>query len=78
MIQASDIKKALDQRPFLPFELHLDNGRVVSVKQTDALLFNESRTMTLIVEHDNFHIIPLMHITELVVLGEPTSEQLMG
>lgn len=62
----------------MPFELHLDNGRVVPVKQHDSLLFNESRTMVLIVEQDSFHHIPLIHVTDLVVLGRPSGEQLAG
>jgi hypothetical protein len=78
MIQASDIKKALDQRPFLMFELHLDNGRVVPVKHHDCVLFNQSRTMVLVVEQDSFHHVPLSHVTDLIVLGQPSSEQLMG
>jgi outer membrane lipoprotein SlyB len=78
MIQASDIKKALDQRPFVPFELHLDNGRVVPVQQQDSLLFNESRTMVLIVEQDSFHHIPLSHVTDLIVRGQPSVAQLTG
>ncbi len=78
MIQASDIKKILDQRPFVPFQLDLDNGRIVPVKQYDSLLFNESRTMVLIVERDSFHVIPLSHVTELIILGEPSSEQLIS
>jgi len=78
MIQASDIKKALDQRPFVPFELHLDNGRVVPVQQHDTLLFNESRTMVLIVEQDSFHHIPLNHVTDLIVRGQPSAAQLTG
>ena len=78
MIQSSDIKSTLDQRPFVPFELHLDNGRIVPVKEHDSLPFNESRTMVLIVEQDSFHHIPLSHVTDLVVLGQPTAEQLVG
>lgn len=69
MIQADDIKKALDQRPFVPFELHLDNGRVVPIKQHDSLLFNQSKTMVLIVEQDSFHHIPLGHVTDLIGSG---------
>lgn len=78
MIQASDIKKALDQRPFVPFQLHMDNGRLVPVKQHDSVLFNESRTTVLVVEQDSFHVIALNHVTELIILGEPTAEQLAG
>ena len=73
MIQPSDIKKALEQRPFIPFQLHLDNGRIVPVNHHDCVLFNESRTMVLVVEMDSFHHLPLSHITDLVVFGEPTS-----
>ena len=78
MIQASDIKYALDQRPFVHFQLHLDNGRIVPVQQHDSLLFNESRTMVLVVEQDRFHHIPLSHVTDLIVLGQPSAEQLTG
>jgi hypothetical protein len=76
MIQASDIKRVLEQRPFVPFQLHLDNGRIVPVTHHDSVLFNDSRTMVLVVEGDRFHHLPLTHVTDLVVQGEPTPEQL--
>jgi hypothetical protein len=78
MIQATDIRKALDHRPFVPFQLHLDNGRIVPVQHHDSALFNESRTMVLVVEGDTFHHLPLSHVTDLVVKGEPSPEQLAG
>jgi hypothetical protein len=60
-----NIEDALHKSPFTPFDLHMDNGRVVHVKHPDFLLFNESKKTAVVVDGDRFHIIDVEHISSI-------------
>ena len=60
-----EIEDALKATPFVPFEIHLDNGKVVEVPHHDFLLFNESKTGIVVASGGRLHIMAVDHISSL-------------
>ena len=61
----TNIEDALNRVPFVPFDIHLDNGKVIHVRHTDFLLFSESKRTIVVVEGERFHIVDIEHISSL-------------
>jgi len=60
-----EIEDALGATPFVPFDIHLDNGKVVRVPHHDFLLFSESRTAIVVASGGRLHIMAVSHITSI-------------
>lgn len=60
-----EIEDALNATPFVPFDIHLDNGKIVQVPHHDFLLFNESKTGVVVASGERLHIMAVDHITSL-------------
>ena len=73
---AETIRQALAKTPFQPFQLLLDDGRVIPIKQRDSVLVSSQRALAVDPVSEAFYIIDLGHITALKVTGEPSDEQL--
>jgi len=61
----NDLEDALEATPFIPFDIHLDHGKVVRVPHHDFLLFNESKTGVVVSSKGRLHIMAVSHITSL-------------
>ena len=64
-MNVQEIEDALGPTPFVPFEVHLDNGKVVLVPHHDSLLFNERKTAVVVASGGRLHIMAVDHITSL-------------
>jgi hypothetical protein len=60
-----EIEDALNATPFVPFDIHLDNGKVVHVPHPDFLLFSESKLAVVVASGGRLHIMSADHITSL-------------
>lgn len=60
-----NIEDALNKVPFVPFDLHLDNGRTIHVRHTDFVLFSESKRTAVIAEGERFHIVDVEHVSAI-------------
>ncbi len=60
-----EIEDALNATPFIPFDIHLDNGKVVRVPHHDFLLFNESKTVIVVASGGRLHIMAVSHVSSL-------------
>ena len=60
-----EIEDALKATPFVPFKIHLDNGKVVRVPHHDFLLFSENRAAVVVASGGHLHIMAVSHITSI-------------
>lgn len=58
-----NIEDALNRTPFVPFNLPIDNGKLVHVGHPDFVMFSESKRTAVVVEGEHFHIIDVSHIS---------------
>ena len=66
-MSVTHIEDALRNRPFAPFELHLDNGKLVRVTHPDCVLITPSKRTAVVAEGDHLHIMDMDHISSLTV-----------
>jgi hypothetical protein len=67
LVKAGNLLDALHKAPFRPFDLHLDNGRVIRIKHPDLVFFNESKTTAVIADGEHLHIVDLDHVSNLAL-----------
>ena len=58
-----NIRDAMDQAPFQPFHLELDNGRTLPVPHRDFILLTPAGTTAVVVEGEHTHIIDVEHVS---------------
>ncbi|MBI3878659.1 MAG: hypothetical protein HY301_01160 [Verrucomicrobia bacterium] len=58
---------ALEKPKFKPFDLCLDNGRVIRIKHPDCVLFNDPKTVAVIADGEHLHIVDLDHVSNLAL-----------
>ncbi|KAF0170406.1 MAG: hypothetical protein FD161_4653 [Limisphaerales bacterium] len=59
--------KALNKRKFIPFELVLDNARVIRIKHPECVMFNEAKTVAVVADGEHLHIVDLDHVSNLAM-----------
>ncbi len=64
-----NIEDALNKVPFVPFDVHIDNGRNVHVRHPDFVLFSETKRTAVIVEGERFHIVDVEHVSSISFLA---------
>ena len=64
---AVNLLDALRTAPFKPFDLCLDNGKVVRVKHPELVFFNETKTTAVIADGNHLHIVDLDHVSSLAL-----------
>jgi len=64
-MKAANLQDALHQARFRPFDLCLDNGKVVRVKHPDCVLFNGSKTTAVIADGEHLRIVDMDHVSNL-------------
>jgi len=70
VMKAVSLLDALHTAPFKPFDLCLDNGKVVRVKHPELVFFNETKTTAVVADGDHLHIVDLDHVSSLALPGE--------
>ena len=75
-MNVTEIRDAQSQRPFKPFRLLLTTGREVPVNHQDMVLINQSATTLLALDGDDYYIVDLVHIVNMIFGGQPTADQL--
>lgn len=58
-MKAVNLEDILNQPRFRPFDLVLDNGRVIRVKHPDGVLLNETKSTAVIADGAHLHIVDL-------------------
>lgn len=62
------LKKAHAARPFEPFDVHLADGRQIAVPHPEFLAMNPTgRTVIIVRPDDDYHVVDLLLVTDLVV-----------
>ncbi|MFM8469332.1 MAG: hypothetical protein ACKODH_05090 [Limisphaerales bacterium] len=66
-MKAITVEDALNKRKFIPFELVLDNARVIRVKHPECVMFNEAKTVAVVADGEHLHIVDLDHVSNLAM-----------
>ncbi|MCI0536946.1 MAG: hypothetical protein L0Z50_17160 [Verrucomicrobiales bacterium] len=66
-MKAVNLEDALNQARFKPFDLCLDNGRIIRVKHPDCVLFNEPKTTAVIADGEHLYIVDMEHVSSLAL-----------
>ncbi len=66
----TDIEGALNRVPFIPFDIRLDNGRVLPVPHPDFLSLNADKRTAVIAEGANFRVVDLERVVSLTFRPE--------
>jgi hypothetical protein len=66
-MKAVTVEDALRKRKFIPFDLVLDNARVVRVKHPECVMFNEAKTVAVVADGEHLHIVDLDHVSNLTM-----------
>jgi hypothetical protein len=66
-MKAVTVEDALRKRKFIPFDLVLDNARVVRVKHPECVMFNEAKTVAVVADGEHLHIVDLDHVSNLAM-----------
>ena len=61
----TDIEGALNKCPFVPFDIHLESGRVVPIPHPEFLLLDENKATAVIVDGARFRVIDVEQISFL-------------
>jgi hypothetical protein len=69
-MKAITVEDALNKRKFIPFELILDNARVIRVKHPECVMFNEAKTVAVVADGEHLHIVDLEHVSNLAIPTE--------
>jgi hypothetical protein len=65
-MQIQAIRSLLSRRPFLPFSIHLADGRVIPVRHPDMLVISPSgATAETFLNFENPEVIPLDRVTSV-------------
>ncbi len=72
---AITVEDALNKRRFVPFELVLDNARVIRVKRPERVMFNEAKTVAVVADGEHLHIVDLDHVSNLAMPTKRTTAQ---
>ena len=66
-MRATTIAKVLRKRKFIPFDLVLDNARVIPVKHPECVMFNQAKTVAIVADGEHLHMVDLDHVASLVM-----------
>jgi hypothetical protein len=66
----TDIEGALHRVPFLPFNICLENGRVLQVPHPDFLSLDANQHTAVVAEGSNFRVIDLEQIVSLTLRSD--------
>ena len=67
-MSTEQLRRVLHAAPFEPFEIHLADGRHLTVKHRDFLaLFPSGRTFIVTFDDDSFEVVDLLLVTTLKV-----------
>ena len=66
-MKAITVEDALNKRRFIPFDLVLDNARVIRIKHPECVLFNEAWTVAVVADGEHLHIVDLDHVSNLAM-----------
>jgi hypothetical protein len=66
-MKALNLQDALKKTRFKPFDLCLDNGRVIRVKHPDCAMFNETKTVAVVADGEHLHLVDLDHVSNLAL-----------
>jgi len=64
-VQATTIAKVLRKRKFIPFDLILDNARVIPVKHPECVMFNQAKTVAIVADGEHLHMVDLDHVASI-------------
>ena len=71
---SEEIRRLLQDRPFVPFEVHVAEVRVLRVPHTDYALLNPQGTaMTIMDERGVFNHVAVAHVTRVVPLEQESA-----
>jgi hypothetical protein len=66
----TDIEGAVYRAPFLPFDIRLDNGRVLHVPHPDFISLDTVKRTAVVAEGSNFLVIDVDRVTSLTIRSE--------
>lgn len=66
-MKAITVEDALNKRKFVPFDLVLDNARVIPVKHPECVMFNQAKTVAIVADGEHLHMVDLDHVASLVM-----------
>jgi hypothetical protein len=69
-MKAVNLLDVLNKARFKPFDLCLDNGRMLRVKHPDRVLLNEPKTTAVIADGEHLHIVDLDHVSSLTLVAK--------
>ena len=75
---AHDIQSFRDAEPFHPFEVVLDDGRIVRVSRKDAVSFSPSKKLLAVDSGGAFSHYEIAHIAELRPMRFPDRTKITG
>jgi hypothetical protein len=62
----TDIESALHSTPFVPFDLVMENGRVLHVPHPDFLFLNPGKHSAVVAEGEHFRVLDLQSVHALM------------
>lgn len=66
-MKAITVEDALKKPRFMPFDLILDNARVIRVKHPECVMFNEPKTVAVVADGEHLHIVDLDHVSSITM-----------
>lgn len=60
-----NIRDAMDQTPFQPFNLELDNGKTLHVPHRDFILLTPAGNAAVVVEGEHTHVVDVDHVSTI-------------
>jgi hypothetical protein len=70
-MKALTLEDALNKQKFIPFDLVLDNARVIPVKPPECVMFNEVKTVAVVADGEHLHIVDLDHVSNISIPARP-------
>jgi hypothetical protein len=64
-VTLEQVRKAYAAQPFVPFVLHLADGREVPVRSREFMTEPRGRTITVYPSEDRAHVIDILLVTDL-------------
>jgi len=61
----TNIEGALNRVPFMPFDICLENGRVLHIPHPDFLSLDANKRTAVVAEGANFRVIDMEHVVSL-------------
>jgi hypothetical protein len=61
----TDIESALHNTPFVPFDLAMENGRVLHVPHPDFLLLDAGKQTAVIADDEHFRVLDLQRVLSI-------------